>query len=105
MHVARGVVAFVVVMGLLACSGVRLPVIGGRWNNVEACRAYVAAYNALECVSDSDAHSPRDNCPSSLDEVPCDLSEHYACMIPRTVCVDGRPDVSAHLECGDRSCN
>ena len=100
------VVALGVAMGLalLACSGVRLP-ITGRWDNVEACRRYVDAYNALECVSDHDALSPGDNCPAVLDSFPCDLTEHYACMIPRTVCSDGRVDVSGHLECGDRSCN
>ncbi len=101
----RAAAAALVVTSLLACTGIRLPFVGGGWDNVGACREYVSSYNALECVADHDRLDPDDNCPPALDAFPCDLQEHYRCMIPRTLCKDGRVDVSGHLECGDRSCN
>ncbi len=91
---------------LLACSGVSMPIsLGTTYDNVTPCQGYVDTYNAMACVPEHKRMDREDNCGRHLNSVPCDLSDHYACMSAGSACDGDEIDVSGQKVCGDRSCD
>jgi hypothetical protein len=66
--------------------------------NVEACREWIAAFNALECMPEAARISAETACPESLD-LACEQEAYWACMVEKTQCVDGRPTRPDPSEC------
>lgn len=92
---ARGAAAASVVAGLLACGGVSWP--GRSSANVEACRAYRDAYNALPCTR---ADLPASFCPDTLDALGCDATAYYGCLEAAVRCnEENLLDATAQLRC------
>lgn len=77
--------------------GVGLWLAGCGNDNVNACRAYVAAANQAlqECAQDP-IYDPESECPASLGEGGPDCSAYYACLGDGWSCVDG--DVYVDVE-------
>ncbi|MCO4745533.1 MAG: hypothetical protein KC912_12145 [Proteobacteria bacterium] len=72
--------------------------LGGGFDNVGACEAYVAHHNALECTS-SIQYESSDMCPEALNMNPNDMSEMYQCMIDGAKCNGEIPDFEGMKPC------
>ena len=90
----------------LACSGMEIPGMGGgasAFDNVGACKRYVAAYNNATCMPMDLVEA--DNCPETLNRTPCDLATYYDCMAAAVKCNGEIPDLSGTQACGAPTCN
>ena len=59
-------------------------------HNVEACRAWIEVFNALECMPEAARINPETTCPETLNQA-CDQAAFWQCMRDKTRCEDGRP--------------
>lgn len=78
----------------LACGGAG----GGSFDNVAACKEYVAHYNSLECT-ESIRLEADDYCPSALDLNPTDMAPFYGCLKDNATCDGAIPDLGGQTDC------
>ena len=73
---------------------------GGGSGNSDACRAYVAHYNALSCVQSVGINFEADDmCPDALNLSSADMSSYYQCMSDNSKCNGDIPDMAGAADC------
>ncbi|TNE86299.1 MAG: hypothetical protein EP330_21395 [Deltaproteobacteria bacterium] len=71
---------------------------GGSFDNVGACKAYVEHFNSLECTS-SINFDPNEYCPDALDLNPTDMTPFYECLSSNAKCDGTIPDLAGQADC------
>lgn len=66
--------------------------------NVAACRAYVEAFNGLDCMA-TIKFDVDEFCPSALDLAPTDMAPYYDCLRENAKCAGELPDLAGQSEC------
>lgn len=83
----------------LACGGAGdLGGMSSGADNVAACKTYLEAYNALECVP-KEAKLSDSICPDNLNMTPIDMTEYYTCMAENSKCNGDIPDLAGQANC------
>jgi len=67
-------------------------------NNLDACKAYVAHYNGLDCLMGITLNA-ENTCPSNLNDSPIDMTTYYSCMIDHSSCNGSIPDFAGIEDC------
>ena len=82
-------------LALFACSSA---------DNQAACEAWINTYNDLPCVDGALGMTAAAACPESLNDLDCDASEYYDCLMTNVRCMDvggtSVPDTSGLAACG-----
>lgn len=77
----------------LACSG-----LGGSYDNVTPCKAYVKKQNSLRCMKDAQLNED-DICPEQLNMTPKDMGPYYECLAENAKCKGKVPDLGGQASC------
>lgn len=74
---------------------------GGGQGNVDACKAYVDHFNALDCVPDAANIDVETTCQGQ-ESVPADTSPMWECMVANATCKDGAFDAGNQSDCAGK---
>ena len=66
--------------------------------NVGACKAYVEAFNSLECMATVQLEAA-EMCPDALNMAPTDMAPYYTCLRENAKCNGGLPDLAGQSNC------
>lgn len=83
------------ILFLLSCSGM---VPTSAYDNVGACKKYVAHFNELKCTKDIKLVEA-DFCPAALDMNPSDMAPFYECLTSNAKCNAKIPDLAGQADC------